>query len=126
MSIEEPRSQPMPPELEARLRPGARKLKAGSGNKNTEYIEVVERVHVTHEGRMHLERDLPHASTKHVEYALRKQADEHGFDVAVGYSDEHGVYAIYAGRDGLTDGGIEVEVGTTPEPDDDSQAPTDE
>jgi hypothetical protein len=56
---------------------------------------------------------------------MRKQAGLNGFDVAVGYDDEYGVYAIYAGRDGLTSDD-EVEIESTPEPDQGALALTDE
>lgn len=116
MSYEEPRRQPMPPELEARLRPGARVYKkGGTGYRLEKYVDVVRQVHATHEGAFNIEVEFPNVHPKHVEQVLRRQAGENGLAVMVGHSDEYGVYAIYAGLDGLMDD--EVEVGPTLAPD---------
>jgi hypothetical protein len=53
-------SEPLTPELQAKLQPKAKTYKAGGrGYANTTYIEVAQEVHETGVGRTHLERDFP-------------------------------------------------------------------
>ena len=116
----------MPPELEARLRPSARSYKkGGTGYATEKYIDVVREVHETGESCFHIEVEFPNVHRKHVEQVLRKQASENGFAVMVGASDEYCVYAIYAGRDGLT-GDAEVADAQTPGLDEGAMALMDE
>jgi hypothetical protein len=117
MSVEEGRRQPMPPELEARLRPNARVYKAGgTGYALERYVAVVRQVHETREGCTHVEDEFPNVHRKHVEQVPRKQAHENGLDVAVGYDGENGVFAMYAGRDGLIGDSPDVSASSTSRP----------
>ena len=71
-----------------------------------------------------IEVEFPNVHPKHVAQVLRRQAGLKKFSVAVADDDEHGVYAIYVGGDGLVG---EVEMMPEPnEPDDALMALTDE
>lgn len=89
-------SEPMSPELEARLRPQARAYNPGGvGNPTASYLEVAEEVHRTRRGRQHIERAFPNVSPEHVRDVVRRQAGKNGLSVKVGMNRENGVFVTY-------------------------------